>query len=147
MAATSRFRNPTQGGLGRRVFHTLLALAGWVLFVWWWWIVFQRVTEKEIRYTAIFVAVALVVIVGLTVIWAVHNAWIYRRRGPRKSIRRTAQDFSRDSVGREVRLAVAHERCQTAPVVVVRILDGAKVYEPRDTGGGPPRPAAPEAAR
>ncbi len=123
---------PTRGGPARRAFHALLALAGWVLFVYWWWLVFRRVSAAEIRFTLLFIAIALAAIVALTAAWAIHNVWIYRRRGPRRSVKAVDEDFARDTVGREVLLPTVPEICRVAAVVSVRVRHGAKVYA---TGG------------
>ena len=128
---------PTRGGPVRRAFHTVLALAGWVLFVYWWWLVFRRVSQAEIRSTLLFIAVALVVIVAVTAAWAIHNVWIFRRRGARRHLREVDEDFSRDTVGREVLLPTVPTVCTVAAGVSVRVRAGAKVYA---TGGPAGRP-------
>ena len=144
MADTERTAGPPyRAGPARRVLHALIALAGWVLFVYWWWLVFRRVSGQEIRYTVLFVAIALVVIVGLTAVWAFHNLRISRRRGRRRRPREVTPDLSRDSVGREVRLPTIPSDCLNARVVTVRIQDGTKVYAPAGAAWpeAAPRPA------
>jgi len=134
---------PVHGGPIRRTFHALIAFAGWVLFVYWWWIVARRVSADEVRFTALFIGIALVAIVGLTAIWALHNVRIFKVRGPRRSLRPVDDDLSHDSVGREVLLPTLPEECRTAPVVAVRIRDGFKVYSAgagAPAGGGKPAP-------
>ena len=39
---------PEQASPARRVFHTLIAIAGWALFIYWWWLVVQHVSRQEI---------------------------------------------------------------------------------------------------
>lgn len=119
-----------------------MAVAGWVLFVYWWWLVFRRVNDTEVRYTLWFIAIALVVIVVVTAIWAIHNLRIFKHRGPRTKVRPVREDFSRDSVGRPVNMPKVPNECVTAPVVVVRIADGTKIYETLD-----PTETAPAASR
>lgn len=132
---------PFQAGPARRVFHTLLALAGWVVFVWWWWLVFQRVGRQEVQFTLIFIAIALVVIVLLTVTWAIHNINIFRRRGPRLLAREAAPEPVHDSIGRALQMPEVPDACRTSPVVTIRIDGASKRYiagapgTPRD--GGP----------
>ena len=125
----------------RRAFHVALSVAGWVLFVYWWWLVFRRVGETEIRYTLLFIAFALAIIVLLTAIWAVHNLRISRIRGPRMKVREVARDFSRDSVGRAVEFPAAPGECRTSPVVQVRVVNGIKVDVASGPGGQPAAPA------
>lgn len=133
--------NPSQAGAGRRVFHTLIALAGWVLFVYWWWLVFRRVDGDEIRSTLIFIALTLTAIVLLTVIWALHNARIFRARGPRRQVRAVTPDFSHDSIGRPVELPAVPEECLSAGIVEVVIRGEAKVYAPGSWDGEKDDPA------
>lgn len=123
-------RDPIQAGPARRAFHTLVAVGGWVLFVYWWWIVFQRVSDTEIRYTLWFIGIALVVIVSVTAMWAFHNVRLFRNRAVRTRVRAVHEDFSHDTVGRPVGMPAVPQECLTASVIVVRIEDGTKVYRP-----------------
>ena len=116
----------------RRAWHTLVAAAGWVLFAWWWWLVFQRVSDAEVRFTIVFVAVSLAAIVVLTVAWAIHNVRIFRRKGPRRAPAAAPPEPTRDTVGRELRLPGLPEACRTAPMVTIRVDGGTKIYEPRE---------------
>ena len=130
-------REPIEAGPARRVLHTVIAAAGWALFTYWWWLVFRRVNETEVRYTLWFIAIALIVVVFVTALWAVHNLRMFRRRGPRTKVREVQEDFSRDSVGRPVTMPEVPEECFTADVVVVRIADGTKFYDPQESGVTP----------
>jgi hypothetical protein len=112
------------------VFHTLIALGGWTLFVWWWWIVFRRVSRAEVELTLAFIGLSLVIIVLLTVIWAIHNVRIHRIRGPRTHVRGVDPDYTRDGVGRAVRFPQVPEVCRTAALVRIGIQNGSKVYAP-----------------
>lgn len=133
---------PLRAGTARRALHAVIALAGWVLFAHWWWIVFGRVSAREIRFTLLFIAVALVVVVGLTAWWAFHNLRIFRtRQARRRRVCEATPDPPRDGVGREVHLPPPPEDCRTARIVLVRIEDGTKVYVPYETvrpAAGPP---------
>ena len=137
---------PIVAGPARRVFHTLLAIAGWVLFGYWWWIVFQRVSRQEVRFTAIFIALSLLAIVLVTLLWAWHNLRIYKRKGPRLKVREATSDFAHDGVGRAVTFAPDGPDRFTAPVVYVRWTDDGKRYDPavamppRLEPGAPPPP-------
>jgi len=137
--AQSKF--PIHAGPSRRAFHTLVAIAGWALFVYWWWLVVQRVSAHEIRFTLLVIGIALGVILVLTALWVVHNIRIFRIRGPRQQMRPVAQDSSHDTVGRNVQFPAVPEDCLSAAVVHVRIRDGAKLYLPATAGGEPAMPA------
>lgn len=106
-----------------------MALLGWIVFLYWWWIVFRRVSSHEVRFTLLFVVVALVVIVGVTAAWAWHNLRLYRRRGPRTHVREAHADFSRDGLGRPVAFAGSSGDVRLARVVLVRVDDAGKRYE------------------
>jgi len=123
-------RQPLVAPPARRAVHLALALAGWVLFVWWWWLVVRRVSGAEIRFTLLFIAVSLLVIVGVTALWAFHNRAVFRRKGARTRVREIAGDFARDTLGRPVGLPTVPDECLQASVIVVRIEDGRKVYRP-----------------
>lgn len=138
---TPEKREPIQAEPLHRVLHTVIAVAGWVLFIYWWWLVFRRVNATEVRYTLWFIAIALVVIVFVTALWAVHNLRVFKRRGPRTTVRDVPEDFSRDSVGRPVNMPRLPQECLTAEVVAVRIADGAKIYEPLDSTDATPVPS------
>ena len=140
-------RAPLEAGALRRIFHALLTLAGWVVFGWWWWIVLHRVSRHEVRFTAIFIAVALVSIVAVTALWAFYNARRFRRRSRRIHVRPVTPDFSRDRVGRPVALPVTGRDMVEAPVVVVRLTESGKRYEPvRNLPGASLPGASPPAA-
>ena len=139
--STPEKREPLQAEPLRRIFHTVIAVAGWVLFLYWWWLVFRRVNDTEVSYTLWFIAIALYIIVAVTVVWALHNVLIFRRRGPRTKVREVQEDFSRDTVGRPVNMPKLSQECLDADVVVVRIADGTKIYEPLDSTNTTPIPS------
>jgi hypothetical protein len=128
MSAPTLPRYPQLAGPGRRVFHTLLAVVGWVLFVYWWWIVFRRVSSAEVRFTVLFIVIAMAVIVLLTIFWVMHNQRLDRKRTSRVRIRDDARPAAHDSVGREVQMAALSGEYQNAWVVRVSVEAGAKVY-------------------
>lgn len=120
---------PQQAGPARRVFHALITLTGWAVFLYWWWIVFHRVSGREVRFTLLFIAISLGVIVVVTLVWAWHNLRIFRRRGQRMHVRESTPDFSHDGVGRDVAFPAGELTPQTAPVIYVRFTDVGKSYE------------------
>jgi cytoskeletal protein RodZ len=134
-----RSREPLRASPIRRVLHTLIAVAGWVLFGYWWWLVMQRVSQAEVRFTAWFVAIALVVIVLVTALWASHNLRLFKRKGPRTQLRPSAHDGSRDTIGRPVGMPAVPDEYRSASLIVVRIEDGIKVYRPTITRQTPQR--------
>jgi hypothetical protein len=131
---------PTQAPPLRRALHAVLAFLGWVMFVYWWWLVFKRVDPHELRFTAWFVGVSLLVVVLATAAWAWHNLEIFRQRGPRRGVRAAAPKFARDRVGREVSLTSRPEDLQQAAIVTVRLTGASKTYETARAVPPAPRP-------
>lgn len=118
----------TQASSGRRAFHLLVALAGWVLFIYWWIIVFRRVTNKEITSTLIFIAAATLLSVGITLGWTLHNRRIYERRGHRRNeVKIVPEVYVRDVLGRPLRFEPGLAELRRAPLVRVRIDGENKV--------------------
>jgi hypothetical protein len=72
---------------------------------------------------------------------------MFKRRGPRTKVREVQEDFSRDSVGRPVNMPEVPRECLTAEIVVVRIADGTKIYEPLGSSGVTPIPSRLRVAR
>jgi hypothetical protein len=148
--ANSPITPPLQAGPVRRVFHALVTLAGWALFVYWWWIVFHRVSRHDVRFTVLFIVISLAIIVLATLAWAWHNLRIFKRRGPRTHVRETTPDFSHDGVGRAVAFPTGSLDRHTAPVVYVRFSGEDKSYEfapwlpPRTGFTGPGRRPEPK---
>jgi hypothetical protein len=137
-------QHPTFASPGRRVLHDLIALAGWLIFAWWWWIVFHRVSREEVLFTVLFVAFSVIIIVGITALWAWHNMEIFHRRGPRLMAREVKPDFSHDTIGRPIAFYGEGASARNAPVVHVQVEGDDKRYEPAD--GLPPREDSPPVA-
>lgn len=115
-------------GAGWRLLHLLLALAGWVLFVYWWLIVFRRVTPTEIRFTLIFLTVTALVIVVVTAFWVLHNKSLFRRRNLRLRAIESSGAVKHDAIGRRVRFAESRDTLAESALVRVQMEAGEKVY-------------------
>ena len=113
---------------GWRFLHLLLAVAGWVLFVYWWLIVFRRVTPTEIRFTLIFLAAAAAIIVLVTAFWVVHNKSLFRKRNARVRPIEASGAVKHDAIGRRVRFAESRDTLADSALVRVQMEAGEKVY-------------------
>ena len=113
---------------GWRFLHLLLALAGWVLFVYWWLIVFRRVTPAEIRFTLIFLAAAAAIVVLVTGFWVFHNKSLFRRRNARLRPIEASTAVKHDAIGRRVRFAESRDALADSALVRVQMEAGEKVY-------------------
>lgn len=120
-------------GQARQALHILIAGAGWVLFFYWWSIVLRRVSSQEVRFTALFIGISLVVVVAITLAWVIHNLSLFRRRGPRTNVRRVDQDVRQDHLGRALQFEAGHESIRTAPTVRVIVDGGRKLYKPSNS--------------
>lgn len=120
----TRTRNPVQ-----RVFHALLAVAGWILFVWFWVTVFLRGFGREAVTTIAILVVALVGIVAVHLLWVTFNVNLHRARGPRSRIREVTFAGTTDQLGRPL-LGADWDRLRLARRILVEIDDKTetKVY-------------------
>ena len=121
-------RFPRQASARRRLLQTIVALFGWVLFVYWWWLVFQRVSRKEIVYTTIFIASTTSIAIVVTSLWSLHNKRLHRRRGPRTQVRPVREDYSRDILLRTVSFPDGADKIKHEPIVRVLVGQNEKVY-------------------
>jgi glucan phosphoethanolaminetransferase (alkaline phosphatase superfamily) len=113
---------------GWRLLHLVLALAGWVLFVYWWLIVFRRVTPTEIQFTLIFLVAAAAVIVLVTAFWVFHNQSLFRKRNARVKSIVASTSVKHDAIGRRVRFAESRDTLADSALVRVQMEAGEKVY-------------------
>ena len=127
-SAPTRPAPPTLASPERQLFHFLIALAAWVLFVYWWLLVLGRVSPEHARFTGIFIAATGIVVVVLHAVWTIHNRLIFERRGPRKGNRPVVPDFSRDRLGRHLVFRGSPEELQHEPVIHIRLEHEGKVY-------------------
>jgi hypothetical protein len=113
-----------------------MAIAGWVLFVYWWLLVLGQVSHAEVRFTGIFILVTVVVVVVVTLVWAIHNRMIYERKGPRRKVRLVREDYTRDRLGRHVSFTGTPEALKTDSFVLIRLGHEGKTYLPASSIGG-----------
>ncbi len=114
--------------MARQALHVLLAVAGWALFFYWWSIVLRDVDPRQVRFTVLFVGIALVVVVSVTAVWVLHNLSIFRRRGARTHLRSVVEDVSEDTLGRPLQFDADRDALRAAPTVRVVLDGGRKVY-------------------
>jgi len=84
----------------RRWLHVAIAVSGWALFGYWWWIVAHRTSQREVALSAVFLAVTLVLVLGTTGFWVLHNRGIHRRKGARQTPPPESPEATQDALGR-----------------------------------------------
>ncbi|MFY7855292.1 MAG: hypothetical protein ACOVQT_04065 [Rubrivivax sp.] len=82
------------------LWHALMLLLGWALFLLGWWRVSTRPWDSA-DLKLLFVGSMLVFPV-MTVAWVLHNVGIHRRKGPRRAVPPVNQVYEADFLGREV---------------------------------------------
>lgn len=112
----------------QRILHPLLIVFGWCLFAWFWWkeLVAQDVDPRSIMLLSVASAVALP---AVTMLWILHNRSLYRRKGPRKTVREIDATYEQDWSGRPVH--ADWEALKQARVVAIRIDESGKHFTPR----------------
>jgi len=86
----------------RRGFHGLLAVGGWVVFLYLWWTVFARGMERDGWIALLCVVLLLGGIVLLNTLWIRFNEGVARSRTPRIRVREVPWRFEEDKVGRRL---------------------------------------------
>ena len=107
---------------------------GWALFAWWWWLVIQRTSGDEVAFTMAFLALSLVVVVVVTALWVVHNVGIFRRKGPRRTVRERVVDPLHDTLGRDLTMRAGREALHESPVVRITLDGERKIYQAANAG-------------
>jgi hypothetical protein len=113
----------------------MLAGLGWLLFGYWWWLVLQRVSRTEVTFTGWFLLFSFFIIVTVTALWVLHNVSLFRRKGPRLTIREAEANLRHDTLGRRLAVEGSEGALTEAPVVRVQVDDGHKVYRMGDAVG------------
>jgi len=133
---------PTYAGTTKHVFHLLLSVAGWVIFVYWWGIVLRSVARQMVVVTVLFLLVSLIVVVGVTALWSWHNKRLHAQKGPRTHVRDVKEDYGLDYVGRLVTFVGSRAHMLDAAEVDVSFDDDGKTYRAvasERTAGAPPK--------
>jgi hypothetical protein len=106
------------------VFHLVVAIAGWALFVYWWAIVLGRTGASEMRFTGWFLALSLFAVLLVTGAWVAHNTHLYRARNARKQVRRLRVSFHQDTLGRSVQ--AEDDQSLTRAAFIRIVVDGGR---------------------
>ncbi len=86
----------------RGAFHGLVALCGWILFVYWWRRVTPQITETDATAALVFIASTFLVTLVITLSWVSYNVRIYRRKGPRTRLPDVSDNRDTDFLGRPI---------------------------------------------
>lgn len=113
----------------RGAFHGLIALLGWVLFVYWWHLVIPQVTGGEALAALIFIGSTFLATVVVTLSWVSYNIGIFRRKGPRKALPDVSEYRDADVLGRTIDRPVDGSLFE-ARVIVIAVDGDRKRIEP-----------------
>lgn len=101
------------------------------MFGWMWWLVILQSRKADDFWWLLLVA--FVVMPAMTVAWVVHNKGIYKRLGPRRSVRDVTEAYAEDFHGREV--CADWSALREARFVQIDFTDSLKTYRPKDSPG------------
>jgi len=105
----------------RTIFHMLLGLLLWAVFVWYWSIVMQRPISDETRRALLIVGITVGAITLFDVFWVFHNIRISRRN--RRTTRRPqVRAPSHDFLGRSF-IAQSDDSVRRARYVEVHVVE------------------------
>jgi hypothetical protein len=121
--------------VGRKLYQPLAALLGWAAFGLLWWLAFRHLGPAWQMLTGLLLAAAFTVFLAIvTGAWIAWNVFLWRRDGPKPVRLPHPYDYSRDSVGRQVRTDFSSLR--GSRFIVVDVTGGAddpgKIYTPGD---------------
>lgn len=107
------------------IWHAIIVLVGWVVFVERWMEVVDRTSTYFMWVAALQIVLGTAVILELTIFWVNHNQKIASRGKRGNASRWVLPNFRRDSLLRKVSLPDEH---RDAPVVTLTVERGKKLY-------------------
>lgn len=112
----------------RGIFHALVVALAWTLFIAWWDEVIPQITRRDATLAFWLIGLTVAVTAVLTTAWVRYNIGIFRRKGPRRTVPNVPERYDADTLGRRVE-GPGFPAVRSAPVVVVSVRDGVKVFE------------------
>lgn len=107
-----------------RVRRVVVGALAWALFAFAWSVAAKGGARDAFAGTGVLLLSALVA-AAVTLTWQEHNRAIYRRRGPRRSVRRAEQSWEQDRLGQRMDFG---DGLAEASEVVVGSDAGVKTY-------------------
>lgn len=117
----------------RRGFHALLALAGWVVFLYLWWTVFARGLGREGWLALLSVGILFLGIVAMNALWIRFNEGIARSRTPRTRVREVEVRIEQDKLGRMLQADWPRVRDARSIWIEIEPESNRKVYRTVDS--------------
>ena len=81
--------------------HIVLVVFGWIVFFVFWAKVLWRDTETA-KQAGLLILIGLIATPLITLLWVIHNKWIYRRKGARGAGFAPPEVYENDWSGRSV---------------------------------------------
>jgi hypothetical protein len=112
----------------RALAQLVFVVIGWFVFVWAWVSVMRFTAPETAVVTAILLAALAAVIEAINLLWIGHNASIFKKKGPRKSVPQVRYESQQDFLGR--RQAADWPNLQREALIIVGFDDERKVFTP-----------------
>lgn len=108
-----------------KLIRTLCVLSLWLLFAALWFRVYGITTIVDVTNAITYLVVVISVYAILVTVWVLHNIAIYRKKGPRRSVRFLSYAAIHDRLGSYI---VAKEDVKGKQTIRVSVADGRKVF-------------------
>lgn len=86
----------------RQIFHVIVSVLLWVVFVYYWMIVVRRPMNPDTKMALICLAVLIALSAAYLFWWVYYNIRLHRKVGERRVHRRDAPEPTHDYLGREL---------------------------------------------
>jgi len=122
---------PFEAKPAQRLYHLLIAVAGWALFVYWWVVVLvERASHRQIMFTLLFIGIVLALCLLVTGAWTLHNLRISRSKRARYLVPAVREEYTQDALGNPLVFEGGMEAVREDPVVQIRFENDTKYYRP-----------------
>ena len=108
-----------------KLLRTLCVVGLWLLFAALWYRVYGITTVVDITNAITYIVVTISAYAILVTVWVLHNIAIYRRKGPRRSVRFLSYAGIHDGLGSYIVVKADVKEKQT---IRVSVADGRKVF-------------------
>ncbi len=119
----------------RQIFHVIVSVLLWVVFVYYWMIVIRRPMNPDTKMALICLAVLIVLSAAYLFWWIYYNIRLHKKVGERRVQRRDVGEPTHDYLGRELLMENRDALSKANYVRVIirdRITSKKKLFWPDD---------------